>query len=383
MHLSEAHGAPETARSTRDRRVVLIGAGHAHLHVLKHASELTRLGAKVLLIEPGDFWYSGSAAGMLGGALAPDDLRIRVDVLAAHSGVERIAARATVVDPVRREVLLDGGQRLSYDLASFNVGSELDTGAMRIDAAEIWPAKPIPRLVALRRRLQRAFEQGRSVRAVVIGGGASGCEIAANVDALARRHRARVEITIITAGARILEEHSERAAARVSSALRARGVVVQTNKTVTTIGATEVRTDNGSRLSCDVAVIATGVKPAALLATLPDAYRAHGGLRVDSTLRCSADTRMFGAGDCIRFEPHPLRPVGVYAVRQAPVLLANLVASLAGTPLREFRPQRHTLLILNTGGGKGLACRGGFSWYGRSSAWLKSRIDHSFLAQYR
>ncbi|QTF91052.1 MAG: hypothetical protein J5F18_11225, partial [Halomonas sp. BM-2019] len=50
-------------------RLLLVGAGHAHLHLLRHAAAFE--GAEVMLVDPGGFWYSGRAAGMLSGRLLP------------------------------------------------------------------------------------------------------------------------------------------------------------------------------------------------------------------------------------------------------------------------------------------------------------------------
>ena len=140
---------------------------------------------------------------------------------------------------------------------------------------------------------------------------------------------------------------------------------------------------DGSKIGCDVVVLATGLRPPELLSCLPSAYRTERGLRVDETLRCSADPLLFGAGDCVWFESKPLPIVGVHAVREAPVLLDNLVATVKGATLRRYEPQSRTLLIMNLGDGRGLGMWGGVSWFGRSSLWLKNRIDRAFLARYR
>lgn len=80
---------------------------------------------------------------------------------------------------------------------------------------------------------------------------------------------------------------------------------------------------------------------------------------------------------------HALPRLGVYGVRQAPVLLHNLAARLASRPLQRYVPQRQALAILDVGQGKGLAIRGRFWWAGRLSLAWKSRLDRGFLRQFR
>jgi hypothetical protein len=78
-----------------------------------------------------------------------------------------------------------------------------------------------------------------------------------------------------------------------------------------------------------------------------------------------------------------LAKVGVYAVREVPVLYHNLLAALQGRRLWRFRPPRRFLLILNLGDGTGLLTWGPFSWHSRLAFWLKDRIDRAFLRAYQ
>lgn len=78
-----------------------------------------------------------------------------------------------------------------------------------------------------------------------------------------------------------------------------------------------------------------------------------------------------------------LPKVGVFGVRQAPVLLHNLKAALCGTAPRAFHPQKRFLLVLNLGEGEGLAVRGQWYWRGSVSLRLKNYLDQRFMNQYR
>ncbi len=92
---------------------------------------------------------------------------------------------------------------------------------------------------------------------------------------------------------------------------------------------------------------------------------------------------VFAAGDCLHFVPRPLPKIGVFAVREAPILLHNLRASLDGRSLETFTPQDRYLSILNLGNRRALAYRGRLVWSGRLAWWLKDRNDRRWLDLYR
>jgi hypothetical protein len=75
--------------------------------------------------------------------------------------------------------------------------------------------------------------------------------------------------------------------------------------------------------------------------------------------------------------------VGVYAVRQNPVLDHNLLAALEGRELIPFDPGGAYLLIFNMGNGKGIFWKKNWVWGGRWAFYLKDYIDRRFMRTYQ
>lgn len=376
-----------TAETNDAPRVVLLGAGHAHLHVARHADRFARRGARLVLVDPGRFWYSGLATGMLGGRSEPAEVWLDPRPLAERGGGTFVRDRAVHVDLDERRIRCASGRTLGFDLLSFNVGSEVDPspgvgGSMSVAR----PVKPIRNLWRLRHELEERWRERPSAAAVrisVIGGGASGCEIAANLDGLARRRRGRIRVTVIERSERILPDAPAEASSRLARELRSRGIAIRTNHAIDRIEPGAAILHDGRPLDHDRCVLATGLRPVALVRDLPLPVGPDGGLEVDATLRSPEDPRVHGAGDCVHLTGHDLPRLGVYGVREAPVLLANLLAALEGGRPERYAPQKEALRILALGDGRGLAIRGRWWWLGRSSLWLKERIDRRWLARYR
>ncbi len=136
---------------------------------------------------------------------------------------------------------------------------------------------------------------------------------------------------------------------------------------------------NGERLKADIIILATGVRPPGLLSKTDLATETNGALKVNACLQSISHTNVFGGGDCIAFEGHPLPRIGVYAVRQSPVLLENLLASFQKKPLRQFIPQKKYVLILRMGYHKGLFVQHRRVFTGYLAYLFKSYLDRKFI----
>ena len=215
-----------TTEGAAGRRAVLLGAGHAHLYTIKRAAEFARRGFELVLVAPDNFWYSGLATGMLGGTYPPALDQIDVGALVERGGGRFVRDAATRIDPAARLVHLAAGPPLRYDVLSLNVGSrvpETVPGATE----HAYTVKPIRGLWRLRRDLEARLDahrgDGAPPRVVVMGAGATGCELAANIARLAEARGQRLDIALLGRGDRPLK-HAPRGAARVVAGnLRRRG----------------------------------------------------------------------------------------------------------------------------------------------------------------
>jgi NADH dehydrogenase FAD-containing subunit len=365
------------------KQVILVGAGHAHLHVARQADAFHARDAALTVVSPGTFWYSGLATGMLGEEFDAEVDQIDSQRVAEEAGGTFIRSRVTGLDSRRRFVQLENGEELSYDLLSFNVGSEVAAGGIVGAAEHGWLVKPIARLWDLRQAITAAAYEGRTIRIAVIGGGPTGCEIACNLHGLCERLGAERTVRLIAGTDRLIPNGPLRATRLIHQTLEDYGVALNLNTRVTAVEAGSVLCEGGARYEAEFTVIATGLQPPGWLFAAGLTREAGGGLAVDARLRHPSKARIFGAGDCIDFLPRALPKLGVFGVRQAPVLEHNLLAALDEGGLKEYRPQRRYLSILNLGDGRGLAMWGPLAWKGYSAGRLKAWLDRLWMNRYR
>jgi NADH dehydrogenase FAD-containing subunit len=217
---------------------------------------------------------------------------------------------------------------------------------------------------------------------LVIGGGVTGCEIAANILALTSRLPRAVRVTVLTRSAQVLTGLSPGAASKVLALLQERGAEIRTNSHVEKIANGSAILTTKEPFAFDILVNATGLLPSPLVRTSGLPVDKDGGLKVDEYLRSIADRDVYGGGDCIAFAGRSLPRAGVFGVRQAPILANNLLASFGHGRPRRFRPQARHLSIMNLGDGTGLARWGSLHWRGRAALRLKDWIDLRFIRSY-
>ncbi|EFL87812.1 NAD(P)/FAD-dependent oxidoreductase [Ahrensia sp. R2A130] len=363
------------------QHVVLVGLGHAHLYVGSRAAQFRREGLRLTLIDDGEFWYSSIGSGMLGGRYERADDVIDAEAFATRHGIDFIKGRAVSIDRTARDVVLGDGTRVPYDFLSLNVGSHVSP-PFSISGDGIWSPKPISDLLQLREDLKGRFQRGDRVRWITVGGNHSGCELTLNAMALARAEGGNLDAALVSADVDLIGNEPVGARKAMRNVLEAAGCRVMCDTYVNAIEEKVLTLADSSEMPFDVAMVATGLQPSALV-TACELDHNESGLIVTSYLQSPDDDRIFAVGDCASIRGYNLPKVGVFGVRASPVLTENLMARAADEPLRAYKPQKIWFAALNLGDGTGLASWGSVWWRGKSALALKDWNDRRFMELYR
>lgn len=372
--------------------LVLVGGGHAHVQVLRRIMMRPVPGVRLtVVLDRPEAVYSGMVPGFVAGDYSAADLEIDVVPLARRAGARVLLARALRVDPVARRIELEGRPDIAYDVACLDVGSTVLGLDLPGVAEHALATRPIGRFVerlAARLPSTSAGEAGEAVeaaeplRVAVVGAGAAGVEIAFTLQARLRASGRVVEITIVSEAGEVLPGHPPRVVAAATRELAGRGLKLREGR-VLAVEKDALHLDS-SMLPCDLAIWATGPAPPVLLAASPLPLDAAGFVQVRSTLQVVGHDDLFAVGDCAALVEHPwVRRSGVYAVRQGPVVDANLRARLAGRSPAPYRPQRDFLMLLNLGERRALGAKWGVPARGAGVWRLKDWIDRRFMRRFQ
>ena len=302
------------------------------------------------------------------------EARYRIDV---RTGTEAVAIDRARHQVVLRDVASGRTVTESYDRLLLSPGAEaLRPPLPGIDSPRVHTLRNIPDLD----RIVRDLDGAR--RAVVVGGGFIGLEVAENL-----RERG-LRTTLVEAAAQVMAPLDEEMAAIVHASLRQHDIGLLLGERVERFDDTGdgvvLYLSSGRRLRADLVVLAIGVRPETALArACALELGARGGIRVDPFLRTS-DADIYAVGDAIEVEHRvsgraALVPLAGPANRQARLAADNMAAP-DDAQRRRYRGALGTavlkvfdLAVACTGLGEdqlraqGIACRGSIT-HGASHA---------------
>ena len=377
------NGLPMNPTLPITRELLLIGGGHTHALMLRMWGMNPLPGVRVTVVNPDPTAaYSGMLPGFVAGHYRREELDIDLVRLARFANARLIIGRATGIDTANRVVTLDSGRRLHYHIASLDVGVTSDLPELPGFAAHGNPAKPLDGLAHKWAEFRKAVAAGSAQpKAAVIGGGVAGVELAlAMAHGLRATGKDGVEVSLIERD-KILNTLSKDLRRILLRKLGDCRIAVLEDAKIAAFEHGRVILQNQRTVVAEFIVGAASARPQGWLGeTGLDA--AQGFVTVDKALRSTNEPEIFAVGDCARMGHAPRPKAGVFAVRQAPVLYANLRAALSGGAMQKFRPQKQYLRLISLGEKSALADKWGLRLSGAYVWRLKDRIDRKFMDQF-
>ena len=372
------------------RTLVLVGGGHAHVHVLKSFGERPEPGVEVVLVARDlKTAYSGMLPGHIEGHYDYETCHIDLVRLSRATGASLVHAEAVGLDPDRRLVILRDLPPHPYDLLSLDIGS---TPALEAEGARehALPVKPVEDFLGAWRALVQEVERtGVAPRIAVVGGGAGGVEATLAIHArlsraLAAAGRPGAPVTIALATRHgLLEKFNSRARLMLEQELSMRKIEALTDARIVRVERQELVAADGRRVPFDRAFWLTWAAAAEWLGETGLALDQRGFVAVDAALRSVSHPEVFAAGDVATVLPHPREKAGVYAVRQGQPLADNLRRALRGEAPQPFIPQARALALIGTGERRAVAVWGPLALRASWIWWWKERIDRRWMRRYQ
>jgi NADH:ubiquinone reductase (H+-translocating) len=280
----------------RPSRIVVIGGGYAGAHA---AVAARRAGGQVTIVDQdGLHGFLPRLAGVAAGRLRAGDARTPLGELL---GIEVRQGSVERLDVDARHVELADGAAVPYDGLVVTVGSR--TAASPVPGADehAWSLHTPDDALALRVALREA------ARLVVVGGGATGVQLAAEVAAA----HPGTSVRLVEAGPRLLPAEPAILGSSMRRLLDGAGVELHLGVHVAAIDADGVDLADGQRL--EGLVVWAGGWEADATALLPDAETVEGRVVVGRDLTVAGYDRVLAAGDIAAHRDVIGRPLAMSA----------------------------------------------------------------------
>jgi len=257
------------------------------------------------------------------------------------------------VEPARRIVRLENGDELAYDYLILAPGATHSYFGHDEWAPYAPGLKTLEDALEIRRRVLLAFEHAEResdpqkrlawLTFVVVGGGATGVELAGTFAEIARHtlsgefrridpHTARV--VLVEGASRVLPPYPPELSAKAQLQLERLGVTVWSGRQVTGIDADGVSIGD-ERMACKTVIWAAGVAASPLGASLGAPLDRAGRVKVAADLSVPGHPEIFVAGDLASVEGVPgIAPAAKQMGRRAARNVLQLLAKRSTLPFR-------------------------------------------------
>jgi NADH dehydrogenase len=337
-------------------RVVIIGAGFGGLW---GARALRGAPVDVLLLDRRNHHvFSPLLYQVATAALSPGDIASPIRwILRRQRNLKVWLADATAVDPVAKTVKLTDGD-VSYDYLIVAAGSQPAYFGHDEWAEHARGLKTMEDAIAMRQQVLVAFERAERERDpavqrqlltfVVVGGGATGVELAGALAEISRHALAHdfrsiqpetARVILIEGGADVLATYPPALSAFARRALEKRGVAVWTGTRVTGIEHGRVRI-GAETLEAGTVIWSAGVSAAPIGQTLGVPVDRGGRVLVNPDLTIPGHDNVYVVGDMalvVGADGRPLPGVSQVAMQQARWAAENIQRSIRGESRTAFR----------------------------------------------
>ena len=341
-----------------EKKVLVVGGGFGGYSAVERLTELTRGrdDVGVMMVSRENFFtFWPMVAGIISGDVEIDNIAqpLRRALITAGASFRRAPLRS--VDYDRQVAVVDGGRELPYDQLVLALGAEPNFFGIEGVEEHCMTMKGIADAERVRDRVIERFEEvtladgdvpPSRLTFVVIGGGSTGVETAAEMDALVTEalapdypniRRDRVRIVLLNRGPEILTELDPALRRAALARLHARNVEVLTNAAAVRVESDRVVLKDGREIPSENVVWTAGGRPNQKLKDLDLPLTERDGVKVDEYLRVEGRPGAWALGDCAAVpdlreegQGNLVAPTAQAAVQEGHLAAKNVLATLDG-----------------------------------------------------
>lgn len=378
------------------KKVVILGAGSAGLTAFL---KLERACAKkpdleLTLVDQNNYnLFLPLLYQVVTGGIEPGHICLPLRSILKQGGtgpnIRFVNSRVQGIDLEHKKVTL-AEEDLEWDFLLVALGSTTNFFGLASIEKNALPIKDLRDGITIHNRILDCFEmalrepneqrQRELLTFLIVGGGATGVELAASIQdyllkVLVRdfpRLATRANIVLAEAQNRILPEMKPEMAETAIKRLRFQGVEVLLRTRISEVHLKSAETSDGQFIPTNTVIWLAGVKPVPAVESLHLDKAGDGRILVDEYLTVPSFSDVYIVGDCAYLhqtgglKPYP--PTGQIAVRQGISCAGNILNRIAGRPQQPFS-YKYKGELISLGRNRAVAQVGNYAFDG-FAAWL-------------
>ncbi len=374
--------------------LVVLGSGYAGLTVAHRVWHRSRGEVRIVLVDRHPTHVLRTELYEVGRMAAERDSRhwaIPLSDVLENTSVEYREGTVTSIDLASRKVGV-GSAEVPFGQLAIALGSApsyYGVPGAADHTHQVYSLRGARQLTNALSRLESTSDllpPQRRPRVVVIGGGSTGTELAAEIattdwSRVTTRGARAPEVVLVTGAFPFLAGLSDSLLRRVLALLREAGVALLRGVNVTGVEPGRLRLEDGTVLAFDLAVWCAGVVAPPLVSALPVPHGSGGRITVGPTLEIPRHPGVYALGDAAEVrDPRSGRPVPATAqaaVAEARVVAENVIARFQDRAPHPFL-YRERGALLAVGAHRGAVRIGPVTLGGRPASWLKRFVENEY-----
>ena len=334
------------------KHIVIVGAGFGGVRLAK---ELAKENVRITLVDRHNYHlFQPLLYQVTTAVLSPAEIAYPTrEFFKNNKNVEFFLGKAKGVDQARRVLLTDHGE-ISYDYLVLAAGGTTNFFGNESVERNSYAMKTLQEAIALRSHIVHEFERAskktapeqtderrRHLNFVVVGGGATGIEMAGAMvelfDIFKKEFHSldfrEVQVTLLEAMDSVLPMVPPDLQQHTIDVLRKKGVDVRLNTAVTDYDGNDLTLKGGEVIPTKTVIWAAGVRAQDFLKDCGGEVDRSGRIIVEENLLVRGSDRIFAIGDCANFQhgtERPLPTVAPVATQEAMQVKQNIMLLIAG-----------------------------------------------------
>ena len=339
------------------KRLVLVGGGDAHLHILRQFGNKPFPHLQIYFISDSFYkTHNKMLAGYIAGHFSFAESHIDLVALANRSGIHFIHNSLKKIDIIGKVITLDNEEEIFYDLLSLNLDSQISCPQTIIPAAAI-SIRPLTEFFKnLDQLINETIQKNKVYQLVIVGSEIDAIEITLAIqyrilEELNKNVKAleTFQIAIFTHENKILSQLNSRARNIFSTILKKKRVTVFTNQQITSVGKDSLIYENKNVFNTDKVLFCTQEGSYKCLQNSNLQLDENGFVCVNNYLQSVSSSDIFASGDIASIENQKISKIESYATKQGIILYKNIKNYLEEKKLKKYIPKKSHFFCVSTG----------------------------------